>query len=105
MFPEAFGHCNLARMRQPYHRQIPLGTKRAQDSNNPVVQSVCRLGIDTLAIRGRQFFVGLRPGFKPFLVVTGNAFVAFRQSHQFFAADHVVDIFERLVASAAIDFV
>ena len=54
MFPKAFERYSLARMRQLHHQQIPLGTKRAQGSNNPVVQSVCRLGIDTLAIRGRQ---------------------------------------------------
>src|SRR4029077_19973762 len=58
-----------------------------------------------LAIRGRQFFGVSRAGFEPFLVVTGDALVAFRQSHQLFAADHVVDILERLVASTAIDFV
>src|SRR6185369_14403094 len=37
-----------------------------------------------------SFFGVSSAGFKPFLVVTGDAFVAFRQGHQLFAADHVV---------------
>src|SRR5450759_5104441 len=41
---------------------------------------------------------------QPLLIVAGDAFVALRQRNQFLAADDVVDVLERLVAGAAVDF-
>src|SRR5450631_1135887 len=42
---------------------------------------------------------------QPFFVVTGDALITFRQRDEFRPADDVVDILERLVAGAAVDFV
>ena len=51
------------------------------------------------------FLTDLRRRFQPFLVIPRDALVALRQRHEFFAADDVIDILERLVARAAVDFV
>src|SRR6476469_6504890 len=51
------------------------------------------------------FWTGSSPRLQPFLIVAGDALVALRQRDQLLAADDIVNVLERLIAGAAIDFV
>ena len=42
--------------------------------------------------------------FEPFPVIPRHALVALRERRKLFAADHIVDVRERLVAGAPVDF-